>query len=272
MTEPVINEAVAAEAPGADMASGVPFTFAQSRGVLLDRKGAVPTLYYVPPLQSDVLLEVRRFVGEAFTLEVLDEEQFRQRLTLAYQRTQNEAAQMAEDLSSDVDLAQLVDELPDVGDLMDAEDDAPIIRLINAILSQAVKEKASDIHIETFEERLTVRYRVDGVLTEILSPKRMLAPLLVSRLKVMAKLDIAEKRVPQDGRISVRIAGHGIDIRMSTIPSAYGERVVLRLLDKQAGQLNLSELRMNEQVDSAYRNALASPPRHYFGYWPHGVG
>jgi general secretion pathway protein E len=259
VTEPVINEAVAAEAPGADMASGVPFTFAQSRGVLLDRKGAVPTLYYVPPLQSDVLLEVRRFVGEAFTLEVLDEEQFRQRLTLAYQRTQNEAAQMAEDLSSDVDLAQLVDELPDVGDLMDAEDDAPIIRLINAILSQAVKEKASDIHIETFEERLTVRYRVDGVLTEILSPKRMLAPLLVSRLKVMAKLDIAEKRVPQDGRISVRIAGHGIDIRMSTIPSAYGERVVLRLLDKQAGQLNLSELRMNEQVDSAYRNALASP-------------
>ncbi|MDB2364354.1 type II secretion system ATPase GspE [Luminiphilus sp.] len=241
------------------MASGVPFTFAQSRGVLLDRKGAVPTLYYVPPLQSDVLLEVRRFVGEAFTLEVLDEEQFRQRLTLAYQRTQNEAAQMAEDLSTDVDLAQLVDELPDVGDLMDAEGDAPIIRLINAILSQAVKEKASDIHIETFEERLTVRYRVDGVLTEILSPKRMLAPLLVSRLKVMAKLDIAEKRVPQDGRISVRIAGHGIDIRMSTIPSAYGERVVLRLLDKQAGQLNLSELRMNEQVDSAYRNALASP-------------
>jgi len=127
---------------------------------------------------------------------------------------------------------------------------------VQAILSQAVKEQASDIHIETFEERLSVRYRVDGVLTEVLSPKRMLAPLLVSRLKVMAKLDIAEKRVPQDGRISVRIAGHGIDIRMSTIPSAYGERVVLRLLDKQAGQLNLSELRMNEQVDGRYRDAL----------------
>jgi len=241
------------------MASGVPFTFAQSRNILLDRKGASPVLYYVPPMDPDVLLEVRRFVGEAFTLQRLEAEQFRQRLTLAYQRTQNEAAQMAEDLSSDVDLARLVDELPDVGDLMDAEDDAPIIRLINAILSQAVKEQASDIHIETFEERLSVRYRVDGVLTEVLSPKRMLAPLLVSRLKVMAKLDIAEKRVPQDGRISVRIAGHGIDIRMSTIPSAYGERVVLRLLDKQAGQLNLNELRMNEQVDSAYRRALASP-------------
>jgi general secretion pathway protein E len=198
-------------------------------------------------------------VGEVFSLAPLDEDQFRQRLSVAYQRTQNEAAQMAEDLSSDIDLSRLVEELPDVGDLMDADDDAPIIRLINAILSQAVKEQASDIHIETFEERLSVRYRVDGVLSEVLSPKRTLAPLLVSRLKVMAKLDIAEKRVPQDGRISVRIAGHGIDIRMSTIPSAYGERVVLRLLDKQAGQLKLSELRMNEQVDSGYRGALASP-------------
>jgi general secretion pathway protein E len=202
---------------------------------------------------------VRRYVGEVFSLEPLDEDQFRQRLSVAYQRTQNEAAQMAEDLSSDIDLSRLVEELPDVGDLMDADDDAPIIRLINAILSQAIKEQASDIHIETFEERLSVRYRVDGVLSEVLSPKRTLAPLLVSRLKVMAKLDIAEKRVPQDGRISVRIAGHGIDIRMSTIPSAYGERVVLRLLDKQAGQLNLSELQMNEQVDSGYRGALASP-------------
>ena len=259
MTEPELTQAPPPEASGAVMPSGVPFTFAQSRNVLLDRQGVTPVLYYVPPLDPDVLLEVRRFVGEAFSLQVLEAEQFRQRLTLAYQRTQNEAAQMAEDLSSDVDLAQLVDELPDVGDLMDAEDDAPIIRLINAILSQAVKEQASDIHIETFEERLSVRYRVDGVLTEVLSPKRMLAPLLVSRLKVMAKLDIAEKRVPQDGRISVRIAGHGIDIRMSTIPSAYGERVVLRLLDKQSGQLNLNELRMNEQVSAGYRSALASP-------------
>ncbi|CAI8451712.1 MAG: Type II secretion system protein E [Halieaceae bacterium] len=210
-------------------------------------------------MATDVLLEVRRYLGEVFSLAPIDEDQFRQRLTVAYQRTQNEAAQMAEDLSSDIDLSRLVEELPDVGDLMDTDDDAPIIRLINAILSQAVKEQASDIHIETFEERLSVRYRVDGILSEVLSPKRTLAPLLVSRLKVMAKLDIAEKRVPQDGRISVRIAGYSIDIRMSTIPSAHGERVVLRLLDTQAGQLNLSELQMNEQVDNAYRGALASP-------------
>ena len=259
MSESAPESLPVAEPASPVLTSGLPFAFSQSRNVLLERSGAALTLHYVPPLATDVLLEVRRYVGEVFSLEPLDEDQFRQRLSVAYQRTQNEAAQMAEDLSSDIDLSRLVEELPDVGDLMDADDDAPIIRLINAILSQAVKEQASDIHIETFEERLSVRYRVDGVLSEVLSPKRTLAPLLVSRLKVMAKLDIAEKRVPQDGRISVRIAGHGIDIRMSTIPSAYGERVVLRLLDKQAGQLNLSELQMNEQVDSGYRGALASP-------------
>ncbi|MDB2642880.1 type II secretion system ATPase GspE [Luminiphilus sp.] len=259
MIESIVATQAVSDTPPLGQASGIPFTFAQSRNVLLERSAGALVLYYVAPMTPEVLLEVRRYAGEVFSLEALDDSAFRQRLTVAYQRTQNEAAQMADDLSSDIDLSRLVDELPDVGDLMDAEDDAPIIRLINAILSQAVKEQASDIHIETFEERLSVRYRVDGVLTEILSPKRMLAPLLVSRLKVMAKLDIAEKRVPQDGRISVRIAGHGIDIRMSTIPSAFGERVVLRLLDKQGGQLNLSELRMNEQVDQTYRTALSSP-------------
>ena len=272
MSESAPEPLPVAEPASPVLTSGLPFAFAQSRDVLLERSGAALTLHYVPPLATDVLLEVRRYVGEVFSLEPLDEDQFRQRLSVAYQRTQNEAAQMAEDLSSDIDLSRLVEELPDVGDLMDADDDAPIIRLINAILSQAVKEQASDIHIETFEERLSVRYRVDGVLSEVLSPKRTLAPLLVSRLKVMAKLDIAEKRVPQDGRISVRIAGHGIDIRMSTIPSAYGERVVLRLLDKQAGQLNLSELQMNEQVDSGYRGALASPHGISLGTGPTGSG
>ena len=159
------------------LTSALPFAFAQSRGVLLEKSASSTTLYYVPPLATEVLLEVQRHLGGSFSLEPVPDDVFRQRLTLAYQRTQNEAAQMAEDLSSDVDLSRLVEELPDVGDLMDAEDDAPIIRLINAILSQAVKAQASDIHIETFEERLSVRYRVDGVLTEVLSPKRMLAPL-----------------------------------------------------------------------------------------------
>src|SRR5690606_35830847 len=194
------------------------------------------------------MAELRRALDRPLQWQALDAEQFQQQLSRCYQRGNREAVQMAEDLGADIDLSRLADEIPATGDLMDAEDDAPVIRLINAILSQAVREKASDIHVETFEDRLTVRYRIDGVLTEVLSPKRMLAPLLVSRLKVMAKLDIAEKRVPQDGRISIRLAGHAVDIRVSTIPSAHGERVVLRLLDKQAGQLQLEQLQMNAQV------------------------
>ncbi|TXS96287.1 type II secretion system protein GspE [Parahaliea maris] len=261
--DPVEGSTVAsledAPAPETAAGKGLPFSFAKLHGVLLDREATPPVLYCQAEPDLPVLVELRRFLGESYQREVVSEQEFQRRLTLAYQRGNNEAVQMAEDLSADVDLSRLADEIPEAGDLMDAEDDAPIIRLINAILSQAVREQASDIHIETFEDRLSIRYRIDGVLAEVLSPKRMLAPLLVSRLKVMAKLDIAEKRVPQDGRISVRIAGHAVDIRMSTIPSAHGERVVLRLLDKQAGQLQLEQLNMNPQVFDAYQRALHSP-------------
>jgi len=255
--EPVLMDAPSASATARP---SLPFTFAQQYGVLLDAAAdGSPLVVHTGEPRVQVLTELRRFLGTAFTLQGVAETDFKRRLTLAYQRNNNEAVQMAEDIGADVDLSRLADEIPESGDLMDTEDDAPIIRLINAILSQAVREQASDIHVETFEDRLSVRYRIDGVLAEVLSPKRMLAPLLVSRLKVMARLDIAEKRVPQDGRISVKIAGHAVDIRMSTIPSAHGERVVLRLLDTAAGQLQLTQLAMNEQVLAAYKKHLHSP-------------
>jgi len=142
---------------------------------------------------------------------------------------------------------------------LEQEDDAPIIRLINAILGEAINENASDIHIETFEKRLVIRFRVDGILREVVQPKRELAALLVSRIKVMAKLDIAEKRIPQDGRISLRVGGREVDIRVSTLPSANGERVVLRLLDKQAGRLTLRHLGMNEQDRDHLERAVKKP-------------
>ena len=237
----------------------LPFGFAQAHGVLLDRSEGELRILHRPDLKSASIIELRRSLAESFQLHAVDEKEFQQRLSLAFQKDNSEAVQVAEDMGADIDLSRLADEIPDSGDLMDAEDDAPVIRLINAILSQAVREKASDIHIETFEDKLTVRFRIDGVLAEVLTPKRMLAPLLVSRLKVMAKLDIAKKRVPQDGRISVRLAGHAVDIRVSTIPSAHGERVVLRLLDKQAGQLRLEQLQMNHQVHQRFCRALDAP-------------
>jgi general secretion pathway protein E len=244
---------------GTDGPRSLPFSYAQQNSVLLDFSDDQPIVVHQFAPTIEVLAEMRRYLGQSFALKEVSEAEFQRRLTLAYQRDNNAAVQMAEDIGADVDLSRLADEIPETGDLMEAEDDAPIIRLINAILSQAVRDEASDIHIETFENSLSVRYRIDGVMMEVLSPKKMLAPLLVSRLKVMARLDIAEKRVPQDGRISVKIAGHSVDIRMSTIPSAHGERVVLRLLDTASGQLELDHLAMNERVLSAYKKFLHSP-------------
>lgn len=237
----------------------LPYSYAAEHHAFIVEQEKQLIVQYKEGFNVQTLAEIRRFLGREFTLEKLDEAAFQKGLSLAYQRSSNEAQQAVDDIGADMDLSRLAEEIPEASDLMAAEHDAPVIRLINAILSQAVRDKASDIHIETFEQNLVVRFRVDGVLSEILRPKRMLAPLLVSRLKVMAKLDIAEKRVPQDGRISVRIAGHAIDIRMSTNPTAYGERIVLRLLDKQAGQLELSQLRMSDSVINGFKKMLAMP-------------
>lgn len=237
----------------------LPFSYASQHGVFIGKQNDEPTLFYKAGLSFEVLAEVRRTMDCSFHTEKLADDEFQRQLTEAYQKSSNEAAQAAEDIGADMDLSRLADEIPEMSDLMEAEDDAPVIRLINAILSQAVREKASDIHVETFEDDLVIRFRIDGVLSEILKPKRMLAPLLVSRLKVMARLDIAEKRIPQDGRISVRIAGHAIDIRLSTNPTAHGERIVLRLLDKQAGQLDLAQLNMSNIAYEGYKRMLAAP-------------
>lgn len=195
------------------------------------------------------LIELRRHYKRPLNLTSIDVAQFDKLLQQQYEMSSSDGAvEMMEGLGEEFDLSSIAQELSEPEDLLETEDDAPIIRLINALLSQAVKENASDIHIEPFENRLLVRLRIDGVLREVLSPPRALAPIVTSRIKVMAKLDIAEKRIPQDGRISFRIAGHPIDVRVSTLPSGHGERVVLRLLDKQAGRLDLPQLGMDPGV------------------------
>ncbi|NBX57175.1 MAG: type II secretion system protein GspE, partial [Gammaproteobacteria bacterium] len=162
-------------------------------------------------------------------------------------------------LEDTTDLSFLAQDLPEQADLLESEDDAPIIRLINALLTQAIKDNASDIHIEPYENRLVVRLRVDGVLREVLQTRRAVAGAVVSRIKVMSKLDIAEKRLPQDGRISLRVGGRAVDVRVSTIPSGHGERVVLRLLDKQAGRLDLGELGMEPPIEALLDRLIHKP-------------
>lgn len=237
----------------------LPFPFARRCGAYALDDGSHITLYHLETIRPSTVAEIQRFLGRSFACEVVAAEQFDARLAKAYESRNTEAMQMVEDLGDEMDLASLAEQVPETEDLLEQEDDAPIIRLINALLTEAVKEGASDIHIETFERRLVVRYRVDGVLREVVEPKRALAPLLVSRIKVMAKLDIAEKRIPQDGRISLRIGGRELDLRVSTLPSSNGERVVMRLLDKQAGRLNLSALGMEKADLNRFRDILHRP-------------
>jgi general secretion pathway protein E len=236
------------------------FAFAKRHGVLVTRivNGHAETVVRTGVSPTSVA-EVRRFVGVPLKVERVEPDVFDALLRQAYEAGSNAAMQMVEGLDETTDLAHLAQELPEPSDLLESEDDAPIIRLINAVLTQAVKENASDIHIEPFENRLVVRFRVDGVLREVLQSRRAVAALVVSRIKVMSRLDIAEKRLPQDGRISLRIAGRAVDVRVSTIPAGHGERVVLRLLDKQAGRLDLGSLGMDPRAQATMDDLIHKP-------------
>ena len=152
------------------------------------------------------------------------------------------AEQVMEDIAASENLEQLAYALDEPQDLLDATDEAPIIRLVNSVLFQAVRQRASDIHFESFERGLVVRYRIDGVLYPVLTPPKHLQASIIARLKILAGLNIAEKRLPQDGRFTIRTAGKDVDLRVSVLPTAHGERVVLRLLEKENKLLNLSEM------------------------------
>jgi len=156
-------------------------------------------------------------------------------------------------------LQRMMQDLPAIEDLLETSDDAPIIRMLNALLTQAARDGASDIHIEPYERHSVVRFRVDGNLREVVQPNRALHAALISRLKIMAELDIAERRMPQDGRISLRIGTRAVDVRVSTIPSAHGERAVLRLLDKSEGQLSLESVGMQGDVLARLGHLLQQP-------------
>jgi general secretion pathway protein E len=247
------------DAPSNLVIPRLPFSFAKRFGIVLESRPTGFVAAHKEGLLPHVLLEVQRFLGEHYSLEVVSDSDFERILGQVYQTDSSEAMGMVEGLGDEMDLASLADSVPETEDLLEQEDDAPIIRLINALLTEAVKDSASDIHIETYEKRLVVRFRVDGVLREVVQPKRALAPLLISRIKVMAKLDIAEKRVPQDGRIALRIGGREVDVRVSTMPSSHGERIVMRLLDKQAGRLNVRQLAMSNTDLTNLLSAIQKP-------------
>ena len=237
-----------------EAAPALPYSYARRQGVLLRATATGIECVHRAGVSLDAMLEVQRVAPDAVFVAVADGD-FDTALSQVYS---GNAAAADLDLG-DMDLAALADSAAAVDDLLDTRDDAPVIRLINALLLEAVKEGASDVHVETQEKRLVIRFRVDGVLRDMIEPPRALAPLLVSRIKVMAKLDIAEKRIPQDGRVTLRIGGHDVDARVSTIPTQHGERVVMRLLEKGLMRLDLGVLGMSERDRTVFNRMLERP-------------
>ena len=238
----------------------IPYAFAKANGVVVtsmdDQHAEVSVRNDAHP---GALAELRRALGIPVSARRIGSEQFDELIAAAYNSADAGAAALAGDLAQDLDLSRLLQEIPRIEDLLESQDDAPVIRLINALFTQALRDGASDIHVEPFETRSVVRLRIDGTLRDLIEPARALHGAIVSRVKIMAQLDIAEKRLPQDGRITLRVAGKPVDVRVSTIPTGHGERVVLRLLDKQAGRLDLTRLGMDDAT-LAYMDRLILEP------------
>jgi general secretion pathway protein E len=240
-----------------DIQQLLPYDFARSNRLLVDQIGR--QLVLAPGVSAWAIAEVSRNFGENLGIKKVDDTSFESLLSDLYSDRQTSSESVMEDIKDFVDIESAAADLEEVADLLDAEDDAPIIRLLNAIFAESLNERASDIHIEPYEKNALVRFRLDGVLQTVLTPSAQITPLLVSRIKVMSKLDIAEKRLPQDGRMTVRLGGKSIDLRVSTMPSSHGERVVMRLLDKEAGKLKVDDLGMPSHIKTGLGELITRP-------------
>ncbi|MFZ5521979.1 MAG: type II secretion system ATPase GspE [Pseudomonadota bacterium] len=236
----------------------LPYAYAKAHTLLLEDDGRQVTLWAGEQPDLKALSEVMRLY-QVDAIERDTSAALAQRIQAAYAGGEGSAAAVVGEVESAVDLSKLMQDLPAVEDLLESANDAPIIRMLNALLTQAAKDGASDIHIEPYERSSSVRFRVDGTLREVVQPNKALHAALISRLKIMAELDIAEKRLPQDGRISLRIGGRAIDVRVSTLPSAHGERAVLRLLDKGEARFTLESLGMSGDTLARFDRLLRQP-------------
>jgi general secretion pathway protein E len=239
----------------------LPYAFARDFSLLAQRDeaaGNAVDLWVSEATPPAAIAEAGRRFGR-IRLKSLPRSELEAAIAQAYASSGGDAAQVADEFESDLDLTKLMQDLPAIEDLLESADDAPVIRMINALLTQSLREGASDIHIEPFEQTSVVRFRIDGTLRDIVRPRKAIHAALISRIKIMSQLDIAEKRLPQDGRITLRIGGKPVDVRVSTLPTGHGERAVLRLLDKEAGRLDLQHLGMSEPMLHQFDNLIKQP-------------
>ena len=204
-----------------------------------------PTLYH----------ELYKFLKKDFVFNKCSADQFNEILTNTFS-IDNTSNDIYEELSDEFDLQSFAGSISATEDLLSGGDDTPIIKLINGVISQAIKNRASDIHFEPYENKIIIRFRVDGLLREVLSQDSKISSVLISRIKIISGLDISERRLPQDGRVSLSLGDKNVDVRVSTLPSSYGERVVLRLLDKQSAQINIDDLGLPKEILSNYKSSL----------------
>ncbi len=242
------------------------YSFANEHGVIYTGQA----LLYRHNTSVEALLEAQRilhktasqsthFQHQAIACHQLDDHEFNAKLHELFQGKSQALADIVEDIGEQVDLDEWVQTIPKAADLAESGNDAPVVDLINKVLAQSIRSKASDIHIEPHDKQLLVRFRHDGVLVSVAHLAIELAPLVTSRIKIMAKLDIAETRLPQDGRFTRELAGRPVDVRVSLIPSGVGERVVMRLLDRDSGSLQLPNLGMPDALLAAMQDLIQRP-------------
>jgi general secretion pathway protein E len=239
----------------------LPYAFARDFALLAQRNGTADSpveVWISDATTPTAIAEVSRCFGR-IKLRSMPRAALEAEIAKAYAGAGGDAAQVIDEYESDLDLAKLMQDMPAVEDLLESADDAPVIRMINALLTQALREGASDIHIEPFEQHSVVRFRIDGSLRDVVRPKKAIHASLISRIKIMAQLDIAEKRLPQDGRITLRVGGKAVDVRVSTLPTGHGERAVLRLLDKESGKMDLQHLGMSAETLAQFDKLIAQP-------------
>jgi general secretion pathway protein E len=239
----------------------LPYAFARDFNVLArsnDDAAQAVEVWVSGVTAPAAIAEVSRRFGR-IALRRMDRTELDAAIASAYSGGGGDASQVADEFDANLDLTKLLQDVPAIEDLLESSDDAPVIRMINALLTQSLREGASDIHIEPFEQTSVVRFRIDGTLRDVIRPRKAIHASLISRIKIMSQLDIAEKRLPQDGRITLRVGGKPVDVRVSTLPTGHGERAVLRLLDKEAGKLDLSHLGMSADLLPQF-DALISQP------------
>jgi len=238
-----------------DLSNILPYDFVKENDVLAFSDGDSFSVISPNNLSDDIYHEIQRFLKSNFSFSLCKSDYFNDLLTSSFS-INKDSTSLSEELTDEFDLQSFAGSISATEDLLSGSNDTPIIKLINGIISQAVKNRASDIHFEPYENTLIVRFRVDGILKEILKQDSKISSVLISRIKIISGLDISERRLPQDGRVSLSLGDKDIDVRVSTLPSSYGERIVLRLLDKQASQINIDDLGLPSVILKNYKSSL----------------